>query len=572
MSRKVILVSGRICTWKTDLSSKLERRRGFYHLRTSDKLREIASQRGLPQDRKSLQTLGDTLDRETNGAWVYEFVRDALEIGGSSSPIVVDHLRHREQVEHFRAQNMHNVAHIHLYADENFLSSEFRRRKELKPEPVSESYEDADPLHGNEEDIRWFKKDADIRLNVTNTDAEDTFVRVCAALRINPDQQVRCVDVVVGGQFGSEGKGNIAAYLSKEYDVLVRVGGPNAGHTVASPSGEFTYHQLPSGAKDCDAELLLGPGMTIDVSKLLKEVEQAGINESRLFIDPDAMIISSEDIEQENELRDSISSTASGSGAAAARRIMGRAGNTKLAKDIPELEPFVGERKTSRGSTMRRLEAAFASGKSVLLEGTQGSGLSLYHGPYPHVTSRDTNVAGCLAEAGISPARLRRVILVTRTTPIRVANPESEERSSGTLKYETTFDAIAKKAGLNAGQVKKAEKTSTTRRDRRVGHFDWELFRKSCKLNAPTDIALTFADYISSNNQDARRFEQLTLPTREFIEELELVSQARVTLINTRFPRPAEHRSADLRSTIDRRSWRGNLTVVPELKQGERDE
>tara|TARA_R100001163_G_C5025912_1_gene167471 strand:+ start:159 stop:584 length:426 start_codon:yes stop_codon:yes gene_type:complete len=134
------------------------------------------------------------------------------------------------------------------------------------------------------------------------------------------------------------------------------------------------------------------------------------------------------------------------------------------------------------------------------------------------------------------------------------------------LKYETTFEAVASRAGLDAEEVKKAEKTSTTGRDRRVGHFDWELFRKSCRLNAPTDIALTFADYVSSENQDARRFEQLTMETREFIEELELVSQARVTLINTRFPNPKEHRSADLRSTIDRRSWRGNLTVVPELK------
>lgn len=566
MPRKVILISGRICTWKTDLSSKLERRRGFKRLSTSEKLRELAEQRDSPKDRKSLQELGDTVDRETGFEWVYDFVREALEDSSTERPIVVDHLRHRQQVEHFRAQNMHNVVHIHLYADERFLSSEFEKRKELTPEPETECYEDADPLHGNDEDINWFKKDADIRLNVTNTDAEDTFIRVCAALRINPDHQVRCVDVVVGGQFGSEGKGNIAAYLAKEYDVLVRVGGPNAGHTVASRSGEFTYHQLPSGAKDCGAELLLGPGMTIDVAKLLEEIDQAGIEEGRLFIDPDAMIISEEDIQLENDLRDNISSTASGSGAAAARRIMGRAGNTKLAKDIPELERYVGGGKTSRGSTMRRLEAAFASGKSVLLEGTQGSGLSLYHGPYPHVTSRDTNVAGCLAEAGISPARLRRVILVTRTTPIRVANPENSDRTSGALKYETTFEAIAKRADLDAKKVKEAEKTSTTKRDRRVGHFDWELFRKSCRLNAQTDIALTFADYISSENQNARRFEQLTQPTREFIEELELVSQARVTLISTRFPRPAEHQSADLRSIIDRRSWRGNLTVVPELK------
>jgi adenylosuccinate synthase len=91
------------------------------------------------------------------------------------------------------------------------------------------------------------------------------------------------------------------------------------------------------------------------------------------------------------------------------------------------------------------------------------------------------------------------------------------------------------------------------------------MFRKACKLNAPTDIALTFADYICSKNQYAHRFEQLSKETREFIEEIELVSQARVTLINTRFPKPTEYQSADFRTVVDRRGWRGQLTVVPEL-------
>lgn len=566
MTRKIVLISGRICTWKTNLSKKLEQRRGFHRLSTSSYLRELAKEQSIAIDRKTLQKLGDDRDVATDSKWVYDFVQDELKRSHSEKPIVVDHLRHRKQVEHFRQQNMLNVVHVHLFADDAFLKEEFRERQIIKHDTELETYEDADPLTGKHDDIEWFKTDADIRLNVTHTDAEDTFVRICAALRINPDQQVRCVDVVIGAQYGSEGKGNIAAYLSKEYDVLVRVGGPNAGHTVASPSGEFTYHQLPSGAKDCNAELLLGPGMTIHVEKLLKEIELSGVDKERLFIDPDAMIISEEDIQSEQTLKENISSTASGSGAAAARRILGRSSGVLLAKDIPELDQYTGGKTKAHGSTLRRLEVAYAGGKSVLLEGTQGSGLSLYHGPYPYATSRDTNVAGCLAEVGISPARVRRIILVTRTTPIRVANPEENGKTSGPLKFETTFEEISKEAGLDGKRVKEAEKTSTTKRDRRVGRFDWELFRKACKLNAPTDIALTFADYISSNNQEAHRFEQLTEKTREFIEELELVSQARVTLINTRFPRPNDYSRADLRTLIDRRHWRGSLTAVPELK------
>jgi adenylosuccinate synthase len=81
---------------------------------------------------------------------------------------------------------------------------------------------------------------------------------------------------------------------------------------------------------------------------------------------------------------------------------------------------------------------------------------------------------------------------------------------------------------------------------RRVGEFDWALLRKAATLNAPTDIALTFADYIHKSNADARRFEQLTIPTIRFIEEVERVAAAPVTLISTRFHE---------RSIIDRRAW-----------------
>jgi len=560
MKQKIILISGRICTWKSKLANKLDVKRGQYRISTSSILKEIANKDGDPTDRKSLQKLGDRFDIDTDYKWVFDAVSNEASKNSDVKCFVVDHIRHKEQLLHFRKQNNFEIVHVHLFADPAFLESEFKRRSKGTPQSERETYASADPLYGNEADILWFKKDADVRLNVTHTDAEDTFVRVCAALRINPTQRRRCVDVIVGGQYGSEGKGNIAAYLSKEYDVLIRVGGPNAGHTVASESGEYTYHQLPSGSKDCTAEILLGPGMTIDVRKLLKEIKECGITEERLFIDPDAMIIGLKDKQAERKLKEGIASTGSGSGAAAARKITQRDNKVRLAKNILSLAKYVGKGQKPRGSTLRRLELAYSKNKSILLEGTQGSGLSIFHGPYPHVTSRDTNVAGCIAEAGISPARVRRIIMVTRTTPIRVADPDGKRKTSGYLKHPTTFDTIAREAGLEPSKVKNAEKTSTTNRNRKVGRFDWELFRKSCKLNAPTDIALTFADYIDSDNQDAHRYEQLTEDTINFIEELELVSQARVTLINTRFPKPNDHSNSDLRSLIDRRNWLGGKT------------
>lgn len=367
-----------------------------------------------------------------------------------------------------------------------------------------------------------------------------------------------------GGQYGSEGKGHVAAYLAKEYDVLVRVGGPNAGHTVSGPTEVFTYHQLPSGSQDTDARLLLGPGMTIHVQSLLEEIEKSGINPDRLFIDPQSAIILDDDRAEETALRQSISSTGSGSGAASARRIMQRGlPGMNLARDVPELARFVGTNAPYRGSTVAQLELAYNRGESVLVEGTQGSGLSIFHGPYPHVTSRDTNVAGCLAEAGISPSRVRRVLIVIRPTPIRVANPTGDGTgTSGLLKHETTFASVAKRAGLNAAEVEAHEITSTTKRNRRVGWFEWDQFRQSCSLNAPTDLVLTFADYLDAANENARRFEQLSPNTIKFIEELERVAQAPVSLINTRFPRSDAERF-DLRSIIDRRNRRTERRTGP---------
>jgi len=296
--------------------------------------------------------------------------------------------------------------------------------------------------------------------------------------------------------------------------------------------------------------------MTIRLPGLLKEIKECNIGPDRLFIDPQATIIEDDDLETERaHLVSTIASTGSGSGAAAARRILSRGKKTiRLARDVEELRPYVGTDGNYHGCTTDRLEEAYRRGHSILLEGTQGSGLSIFHGDYPHVTSRDTNVAGCLAEAGISPSRIRKILMVIRPMPIRVGDPDGDQgHTSGELKHGTTFDEIAEFAGLDGTALNAAEKTSTTRRNRRVGWFEWDQFRKACALNAPTDIVLTFADYLKSTNSQARRFEQLDPETIKFVEELERVSQAPVSLINTRFSRDTG--ASDLRSLIDRRNW-----------------
>jgi adenylosuccinate synthase len=553
--RQIVLISGRICTGKSGLAKRLSDEFGYCRIQTSDILKKVATERGLRNDRISLQELGDLLDIETNHRWVLDQVMRVAESIQADAPVVVDNIRTFQQLEHFRRARVGEVIHAHLYAQRQHLEKRYKKKNDERPDEAATNYSEADLLK-NMDDVKKFMMDADVRINTSRTDGRDTLVRVAARLGLYSAPHVRCVDVLIGGQYGSEGKGHVAAYLAKDYDILIRVGGPNAGHTVSSASGVFTYHQLPSGAKDTDAKLLLGPGMTIYVPGLLKEIADCGVAPERLYIDPQAMIIEERDIAREKGIVDKIASTGRGSGAAAARRINGRGETSvRLARNIPELAAYVGNAHPYRGSTAIQLEQSFRRGEAILLEGTQGSGLSIFHGPYPHVTSRDTNVAGCLAEAGISPSRVRRILMVVRPQPIRVGNPDGNEGYiSGQLKHEVDFKTIAEFAGLNPDDVLGYEKTSTTKRPRRVGWFEWEQFHHACALNAPTDIVLTFADYLSAANQSARRFEQLHIDTIKFIEELERVAQAPVSLINTCFPRDPNE-TIDLRTVIDRRNW-----------------
>jgi len=251
------------------------------------------------------------------------------------------------------------------------------------------------------------------------------------------------------------------------------------------------------------------------------------------------MIISNADIKKEEKGKTTIGSTGQGVGAAMTRRISGRLSKTppRMARDIPELQPY-------RHYAVDILSEAYLEGGRILLEGTQGTSLSLYHGSYPHVTSRDTTVSGCLAEAGIPWNRVRRAIMVCRTYPIRVENPEGG--SSGHMSQEITWEEVGRRSGINARKLRETERTSTTDRPRRVGEFDWNLLRKSTLLNGPTDIALTFTDYLYKENRQAMRFDQLHEDTINFIQEVELITGAPVSLIATGF--------SD-RCIIDRRRW-----------------
>jgi adenylosuccinate synthase len=137
-------------------------------------------------------------------------------------------------------------------------------------------------------------------------------------------------------------------------------------------------------------------------------------------------------------------------------------------------------------------------------------------------------------------------MMVCRTYPIRVANPAAKDQTSGPMAIDLTYEQLSERSGIPIEELKTTEKTTTTGKQRRFAEFDWVQLRKSTLLNGPTDIALTFVDYISVENRKAYRFEQLTSETLRFIEEVERVTGVPVNLISTNF---------DWRNIVDRRSW-----------------
>jgi adenylosuccinate synthase len=533
MFNRIILLSGPISSGKSTLAKGLAERYSMHIFKTSEILTKRV-RRDLAQDRKVLQTEGERLDKRTRGRWVLEELREWSNDLNAGSDVIIDSIRINEQIQAIREAYGPIVIHIHLTAPTDELEQRFnKRRQQGREKDFRYSEVRENPTEKQVEDLA---KVADIVINTKRCTEQDVLVRTISHLKIRAGRGTGFVDVVVGGQYGSEGKGQIVAYLAREYDLLVRVGGPNAGHKVFEVPEPYSHHQLPSGTRKSEARLLIGPGAVLRVDKLLKEIAECEVEAERLCIDRNAMVITDDDIISEADLVKNIGSTGQGVGAATARRIMQRKKGTLLAKDIPELKPFLGD-------ALDLLQDAYSRNDKVLLEGTQGTGLSLYHGIYPYVTSRDTSALGCLAEAGIPPNRVRKVIMVCRTYPIRVESPEKE--TSGPLR-DISWQEIARRSGYSAEKLRKAEKTTTTNRRRRVGEFEWSLLHRAALLNGATDIALTFTDYISKENVKAKRFEQLTPETINFIQEVERVAGAPVSLISTGF---------NSRSIIDRRSW-----------------
>ncbi len=319
------------------------------------------------------------------------------------------------------------------------------------------------------------------------------------------------VTVVVGGQYGSEAKGKVISFLANEFDVAVRTGSPNAGHTVFDGDEIYRLQQIPATFVNPGCVLCIGAGALIDPEILRNEVRVTG-TAGRVLIDMQAGIIEGKHSKQESEIVKSIGSTGKGCGSALVDRIWRQ--GFSLARDVLTDFKLI--------NVSEYLNTSIDEGKNILIEGTQGFGLSLYHGSYPYVTSRDTTAANFLAEAGISPRLVDDIILVIRTYPIRVAG------NSGPLPNEISWQILSDRIG------KKVEETTTvTKKIRRVAEFDMELVKEAVMVNRPTQIALQFLNYLFPDDEGKDSWESLSKQAKDYIEYLETELGVPVTLIGT---------------------------------------
>ncbi|MGI0046394.1 MAG: adenylosuccinate synthetase [Nitrosotalea sp.] len=328
--------------------------------------------------------------------------------------------------------------------------------------------------------------------------------------------------VVVGGFFGDEGKGKIISYLAMKDNPVIAVRGgvgPNAGHTIEHGGKIYKVRMLPSAFLNPGTRLLVGPGVVVSQEVLLKEISEFGVQD-RAFVDYQCGIIeeSHKATDSQGRLKESIGSTGTGTGPANADRAMR---TLKLAKDIESLALYLDDIPNAVNFALERKE-------KVLIEGTQGTFLSLWHGTYPYVTSKDVTASGICADVGIGPKSVDDVVIVFKSYVTRVG--------TGPLKNELSPEIAAAKGWKEVGTV--------TGRTRRAAEFDFDLAKRAIMLNSATQIAITKLDVVYPECAHMQSFSDLSSPAKYFIKTIEDQLKVPVTLIGT---------GPDVNDTIDRR-------------------
>ena len=331
------------------------------------------------------------------------------------------------------------------------------------------------------------------------------------------------VDVILGLQWGDEGKGKIVDFFAKDYDVIARFqGGPNAGHTLYVNDKKIVLHQIPSGIFHADKINLIGNGVVLDAVTLKKECESVaafGVNyKKNLYISQRTHLIlpthrALDKASEQSKGTEKIGSTLKGIGPAYMDKT-GRNGlrvgdlldksftsqyiklrlkhqrlldNFNFQEDISEWEEeffealeFLKELNIVNGEYF--LNEKIAEGKRVLAEGAQGSMLDVDFGTFPYVTSSSTITGGVCSGLGIAPQKIKEVIGITKAYCTRVGSGPFP-----TELFDATGDFLR-----NTGN----EFGSTTGRPRRCGWIDLVALQFACMINGVTQIVMTKADIL----------------------------------------------------------------------------
>ncbi|MGB3715088.1 MAG: adenylosuccinate synthase [Candidatus Promineifilaceae bacterium] len=339
------------------------------------------------------------------------------------------------------------------------------------------------------------------------------------------------LDIVVGTQWGDEGKGHITDLLASNSDVVARFsGGDNAGHTITIGNDIYQLHLIPSGVAQRDTFCVIGNGVVINPSVLIREMRDLSergidITPRRLMISEKAHLITPAHIAIDKAYEfargaESIGTTHRGIGPAytdKAMRIGIRAGmlndpealadavledierkNEQL-RTIHHADPLDARSIAAEYASFGKLLAPFVSdtsllleeklkqGKSVLAEGAQGTLLDLDHGTYPYVTSSWPTSGGALIGLGVGPKHVDRVVGVAKAFTSRVG--------SGPFPSELDGDEAFRLRGT--GELPWDEFGTTTGRPRRVGWLDTVILRFAARINGLTELALTKLDILS---------------------------------------------------------------------------
>jgi adenylosuccinate synthase len=265
---------------------------------------------------------------------------------------------------------------------------------------------------------------------------------------------------------------------------------------------------LPSGFLNKNARVMIGPGVVVNPDVFFKEIQEYDVS-GRAFLDKHCGIIEQHHLDQDSKgrLKEKIGSTGSGTGPANAERAMR---TLKMAKEIESLSSYIID-------VPYEVNSALKDQKNVLIEGTQGTHLSLWHGTYPFVTSKDVTASGICADIGIGPKRVNEVMVVFKAYLTRVG--------TGPMSGELDTKETEEKGWAEFGTV--------TGRPRRAAEFDFDLAQRAIMLNSATQLAITKLDVRFPECAGVKSFNDLDDKAKSFIKNIEERLEVPVTLIGT---------------------------------------